>query len=780
MNHRILMTTTCFVAVSGFSTAMAQVPSSSAATRVATAEQASANAQPAELQEIVVTAQKRSERLSDVGITMSAPSPVQLANAGVTDVSELSRVVPGFTSAETFSGFPVFSLRGVNFNAGQISAPPAVSVYVDEAPLPYSVMTSGILLDLERVEVLKGPQGTLFGQNATGGSVNVIAAKPTSQFSAGLRSEINNFGETMLEGYVSGPITDTLRARFAATTTQFGAWQKGYHLNDQSNGSQNKSAARLLLDWTPNDRLKVSFNLNANYDHSEAQQPQPNQIAVANPAGAFPGLLSYPLATKARQADFQPGLETRVRDNMVQAVVRADYDLSPDVTLTSITNYVRSKTYTPQDLDGTALPIAIARYGGDVETITQEARLSGSIFDSKLHYVAGVNYEHDKIYDFESTTFDNYSGLPPGAELFPSYHLTNEATAVFGNLDYKILPNLTATGGIRFTSTRQTISGCTFDGGNGVAAATFAGIAQIFNPSVPTSAFVPGGCITINNVGSSPNFQPIKANRAQDESNVSWRAGLNYKLNLDSLLYASISRGYKAGVFSVANTIFEEQIQPLKQEELTDYEVGAKISMFQHRLQFNAAYFYYDYKNKQFYTYIPAPPIGTVSTLVNIPHSKEQGIDVDATARPFAGLTLSAAVTYIKTKTGAYQGFDFQQHLANFDGKEFNFAPPVSATFDVEYKHDIGAGLEGFIGAGGLYNSRTYADLGEVAATRLPSFFSLNARLGVNGPSGWSASIWARNLTNAYYWNNILPGTDVNTKFSAMPRTVGVAFSYKY
>jgi len=207
--------------------------------------------------EIIVTAQKREEKLSDVPVSVVAATAETLQASGVVDATDLGAIVPGFTASTSVFGPPVFSLRGVNFNAFQASAPPTVSSYIDEASIPYPIMGQAMFLDVERVEVLKGPQGTLFGQNATGGSINVIAAKPTSSLEAGFRVDVNTWGETNAEAYVSGPLSDTLRARVAAQTTQFGGWQRGYFLNDEKNGDQNKVAGRLLLDWTPTDRLSV-------------------------------------------------------------------------------------------------------------------------------------------------------------------------------------------------------------------------------------------------------------------------------------------------------------------------------------------------------------------------------------------------------------------------------------------------------------------------------------------------------------------------------------------
>ena len=146
--------------------------------------------------EIIVTAQKREERLSDVPVSVVAATAETLQASGVIDATDLGAVVPGFTASTSVFGPPVFSLRGVNFNSFQASAPPTVSSYIDEASIPYPIMGQALFLDVERVEVLKGPQGTLFGQNATGGSINVIAAKPTYSLEAGFRVDVNHWGET--------------------------------------------------------------------------------------------------------------------------------------------------------------------------------------------------------------------------------------------------------------------------------------------------------------------------------------------------------------------------------------------------------------------------------------------------------------------------------------------------------------------------------------------------------------------------------------------------------
>jgi iron complex outermembrane receptor protein len=768
----------CCTLLAGISPAFAEDDASepiSAATAESTSEP---------LGEILVTAQKRSQKLSDVGISIVAVADEQLRSAGVDSVLALPKIAPGFTVGQTFAGYPVFSLRGINFNASQLSAPPAVSTSIDEAALPYPPMTRGLLLDVERVEVLKGPQGTLFGQNSTGGSINVIAAKPTAKLSGGVSTEVNNFGQVMLEGFISGPLSDTLRLRVAGTGTEGGAWQKGYYLNHQSNGSQDKTAGRVLLDWTPTDRITVSAMLNANYDHSEAQQPQLLSLLPSAPNNP---LLrgGYALPTNARDADFPLGFDTHMGDHLYQGVLRVDIELNDTMTLTSITNYIDSKTNTPINFAGVGFPSILGSYGGTVHTFTQEGRLTGKIPDARINYIVGANYEHDSILDSQYEPLPNYSGLPPGSVFEGNYNLTNRAAAAFGNLDFEVVPKLTITTGVRYTGTKQTVAGC-FTGTAATASALsyLANVGRAGAGLPPTNAYVAGGCLTINNVpgtsGGTADFLPAFSNLQQTQNNLSWRGGLNYKLTPDDLLYALVSRGYKAGIFPVGNILLESEIHNVSQEQLTSYEMGVKLALFDRRVRLDFAAFYYDYKDKQFYTYIPIPIIGVGATLVNIPKSDEKGIDANITVTPVSGLTLRGGATYIDTRVGEFHGFADDGTPVDFTGKQFNYAPPVSATLDAEYRFEVAPRIQSYFGVGGVYNSKAYADLGENPANELPAYTLLDARVGLESETGWRFGFWVRNLSDKYYWISSQLGGDTTVRIVGMPRTYGLSAGYRF
>ena len=727
--------------------------------------------------EIVVTAQKREQRVSDVGITMSVLGSQQLQSSGINDVVDLPKITPGLSTGLAYTGYPVFSVRGVSFNSGQLATPPAVSFYVDEIPIPYAPQASNMLFDLQRVEVLKGPQGTLFGQNATGGSINIIAAKPTSDLRAGFNAEVNNFGQVVLGGYVSGPLSDTLRARVAGTTTQFGEWQRGYYLNDRKNGDANVASGRLLLDWTPTSRLTVGVNLTGWYDHGELIQPQLSLIAPAVPAAALPELLSYPLPTSARDADIDDGFDTHKRSSQLLAAVRVDYEVSDALKLTSLTNYITTKIDHPQNFDGLAVDSISGVSRGTIKTFSQELRLTGQFAEDRGNFVLGANYMKNKIFDYVLEVENAYSGLPYGASLEAPYDLSDRAVAVYGNIDFELLPQFTLTGGVRYTKTKQTVNGCLT--GNALTAGTLGFLAGFGNPAA-TAAYVPGGCLTIGDAGPSPDFFPEPTILEQKQDNVSWRVGLNYKPTSDSLIYGLVSRGFKSGTFPVTAILLASQTNKLSQEELTAYEIGAKLSFLDRKIQWNVAAFRYDYTDKQFFTLVPVPFIGVAGTLVNIPKSKVQGIDSDVTIRPVESLVLRGGITYIDTKVGTYSGFNSAGTPIDFTGSEFNYAPRFSGNFDAEFRQSIAEELKGYVGVSGLFNSRAFADLGEPARQRLPAYTIIDARVGVESDNGWRASLFVRNLTNKYYWTTVNYTGDQLTKYAGMPRTYGASFGVNF
>lgn len=226
------------------------------------------------LEEIVVTANKREQTINEVGLTIQSASGEALRNRGISDVGDLSKLVPGFVATQSTFATPVYTLRGIGLYDSTIGAAPAVAIYADEISRNFPMMSDALELDIERVEVLKGPQGTLFGQSSTGGAINYILNKPTDYFDAGIDLSYERFEKTEMAGFVSGPVADTLNARLAVKTTQGGAWQKSISRPHDENGDTNKTMGRLSLDWKPTDRVQIQTTVTAARDKSDTQAPQ--------------------------------------------------------------------------------------------------------------------------------------------------------------------------------------------------------------------------------------------------------------------------------------------------------------------------------------------------------------------------------------------------------------------------------------------------------------------------------------------------------------------------
>jgi iron complex outermembrane receptor protein len=216
----------------------------------------------------------------------------------------------------------------------------------------------------------------------------------------------------------------------------------------------------------------------------------------------------------------------------------------------------------------------------------------------------------------------------------------------------------------------------------------------------------------------------------------------------------------------------------VKQEELTSYEIGTKLSLFNGALQPNISGFYYDYKNKQVLAYYKSF-LGLLDTFQNLPTAKVEGVDADLTIIPFSGLTIRPAITYVHSSLGNYQTVNSLGLEQNVGGNRLSFAPEVSAVVDAEYDMQIG-NYVAYVGGNAQVESGTYADLAESPRTRIPGYSLFDARVGARSSAGWHASLWVRNLSNHYYWTNIISSGDELIKPTGLPRTFGVTVGVSF
>ncbi|MFM6829654.1 MAG: TonB-dependent receptor [Novosphingobium sp.] len=786
--NRILAATVSLLAIGTAATARAQETAPQPA-------QAEPRAAENNFREIIVTANKRQQSINDVGLSITAASGDSLVTRGINSPVDLGKIVPGLTVQPSPFNTPVYTLRGVGFYETTLSASPTVAVYTDEIALPFSATTRGAAFDIERVEVLKGPQGTLFGQNTTGGAINYVVAKPTDHFTAGMDASFGRFSTGDISGFVSGPLSDTIKARLALRTEQSGPWQYSYTRHDEL-GKKNLFQGRFIMDIQASEKLKLEINLNGWRDRGDTQAAQ---LQSDDCAGSVAGTCGSPDATNfknyprapqnARAADWSYGIFGRPLqrdDTFWQGSLRADYEIDDHLTLTSISAYSSYKTDSVQDFDGSKYATADTNTTGYIKNFNQELRVSGKY--DKLNFILGANYNRADTYD---RLFYNFSEGPSSNPLYmipgaPRGILTYNDSAqdtrdigVFFNAEYEITPNLTLIGGARYNDSRRSFEGCTHDFGGDTAVWWNA----IFGTNVGT-----GECITFD-----PTFTPYGAGALQNdlnEHNLSWNAGLNYKTDGGTLLYARVSKGYKSGSFPTASVASYRGYNPVKQESVLAYEAGFKAPIANRALELTAAAFYYDYKDKQLRGRLPDPVFGTLDGLVQVPKSHLYGVEASLLARPIDGLTLSLGATYIKTKITGFIGYDALAQLQDFNGQHFPYAPEFTLTGDLEYKAPINDTTKAYFGASVTHNSssttalaNTTTSLGVTADHRfdMRGYTLIDLRAGVEFNEGKvRVGGYVRNAGNVYYWTNTQDTLASIVRYAGMPRTYGVQVSYRY
>lgn len=733
------------------------------------------------LEEVVVTAQKREQSVNDIGMSVAALTASQLESRNIDGAADLARIVPGFSFADTGVNAPVYSLRGVGYFDYSLAASPAVSVYVDEVPLAYPTMTLGAAFDLQRVEVLKGPQGTLFGQNSTGGLVNYIAQRPTHDFDAGVTLGYGRFNRTELEGHISGPLTDTLRARVAVQNVQSDAWQKSLTRDDE-NGETDRTSARVLLDWDASENLVLKFNINGYVDQGQTQATQAIAITPLTPAGLRPEVRDAPMApADARAADWSATRDLARDDEFYQASLRAEWRIADTVELTSISAYSDLKTRTYIDRDGMVNDNSQYDLMGSIRGFTQELRVAGEA--GRLKWLIGGTYSADETRENQSVSIESASNVQNtfGVKFSDaSNRIRNdiETHALFVNGDWMLTDSLSLTTGARYTETSLDFRGCTALT-EPAAIQAFTNISVFFRDllGLPPAQFIPAnGCVTLGS-----DFLPVEPHKKLTEDNVSWRTALNWRVTDDVLAYVSASRGYKAGNSITVAGSGDAQYDPVTQERLTAYETGLKATLLERSMQLNAAAFYYDYRDKQARSKIVDPVFGPLQALVNIPRSHAYGAELELQWAPITGLTINLGSAYLNTQIDEFTGFAAIGNARDFSGQPFSFAPKWQHNLDVDYQWPLGDSLKAFVGGGLTHRSDSTSDFGSDPLFDIDAYTLVDVRAGVaSADEKWRVWAWSQNLTDEYYWHSVIRVQDSIVRIAAIPRTYGVTLSYRF
>ncbi|VWX50031.1 TonB-dependent receptor [Novosphingobium sp. 9U] len=750
--------------------------------------------------DIIVTANKREQKLNDVGITVAVLGGDELKSKQIVNLQDLAQSIPSLSYTNSANGTPVYTLRGIGFYETSLGAYPTVSVYVDEAPLPFAVLTRHSAYDLERVEVLKGPQGTLFGQNSTGGAINYVAAKPTKDLQAGLNLTYGRFNQIIGEGYVSGPLSENLSARVAGRIERMDGWQISNSRPGDRNGRIENYMGRAIVNFEPTDTIRFSLNVNGWKDKSDPQTPQfiarNLQNPVPNPAWEAAQLSPM----KARASDWTPGLPF-ANNRLWQTALRGDIDLTDSITLTSLTSYVDYKQNQADEGDG--IPpqnLDLPSDRGRIKSFFQELRL-GNGGQGSFRWVAGANIESskvDQIVDLNYSASSSNStlgtlGYPISSAHYTSFQkMRNYAGFVNGELD--LSDTLTVKGGVRYTNARTKAQICNRD-----LSGTTTNVGSFFYDVLlggTLGRYDPSYCFAINDqpetIGGVAPGMPGQYNATLHEDNVSWKAGVDYKPRPGMLIYANVGRGYKAGSFPNVSASTFAQYLPVTQESVMSYEGGFKATLLDRTLQLNGAGFYYDYSDKQLRSKIDAAPFGILDVLQNIPKSTIYGFELEATMRPTRGLVVNAAYTYIHTKIDEFSGINGGGVVSDFAGSGIPFTPKHQVAVSADYSFPVGSDLQGFVGGTVTMRSDTFsviggeqnppaADPSNFAVYGIDGYTLVDARLGIKGPNDrWQVSVFGKNIFNEYYWNNVVSAFDTIVRYTGMPATYGVSVGFKY
>lgn len=727
----------------------------------------------ASLEEIVVTAQKRSEPLQQTPLAISAVSADTIETRRITDASGLNAVAPNLATATGPSsrGHLVIQIRGIGETEPILTADSPVGVYVDGVVIGRSTGAIFELVDLERIEVLRGPQGTLYGRNTTGGAVNLITKKPAQDFGLDM---VGSYGN---RGYWQG--------RASLDTGEFGAsgiMAKFSYLHRQADGYVDNIAARSSLDPgaynTDAVRAAVrfdnggAFRLDYAFDWSESK----GVAAMAQLTAARQDVIDYFSQSAALGgADFIPPSSkrlkaarpdiTRTDDRTRSHAVTAEADLTDDLTVRSITGFrhwQNSVANSDQDGNSGLLGIVVAPgtpgirpvnvFGADnarkQHQFSQELNLIGKAGDS-FDYVVGAYYFREKAHEDNPQYFTLVQNIPglglAGINLANrlDYSTQSESTALFGQGTYRFTEQLSFTGGLRYTWDERKLI----------------------------------------------QRDPLERQLSRSFSKLNYAATLTFQATPDVMAYARVASGYKAGGFNARSV--NDGYDP---ENVTNYELGIKSEFFDRRMRFNGSVFYSDLKGKQITQFV-AGTGGAASQTINAGRVAFKGVEAELQALPFDGLQLNAAVGYTHRKFKELLAVDPTDNtVKNYaDIAHLGQAPTTTLSAGAQYSiKDVAGGTLSFR-LDYAYKSKQYYNIipgspfspfdAQIAA---PGYGLFDGRIMLAdvplGRTEASVTLWGKNLTSKVYRAG---GIDFGALGYAMniygePRSYGLDVRFKF
>ncbi len=705
--------------------------------------------------EIVVTAQKRSENIQKVPISIQAFTAKDIRALGIKSSSDLGQMSPNVDIAlpAGAGNQPIIAIRGIGLNDYDTNNAGPNGVYVDEVYLSSPASQTFQTFDLQRVEVLKGPQGTLYGRNSSGGAINFISNKPTDYFTADLHAEYSSFNTFNVEGGVGGPIAPGLDGRIAFVKNNSDGYTTNALTGNKENGADN-AAFRAMLLYKPSDKLTVLFNVHGGYvDNRPAEYRHigdlsPVDGSQCSVAATFAGgcVDAFGYGTPSKFYDGSYNRQQHLKVNSLGSYLRADYS-ADSLTYTSITSVEHVDKIHPEDSDASPNQLLEIDFGVRSNTITQEFQVHQT--KDRYNWVLGAYYLKEDLHQNQPLRVALDSG--GGYVAYDQSHQITDAYAIYGQGDYSITDKLKLTLGGRGTYEHKS-----FD---------YSGSVQFQDPAAPG--------------GFDDNTPLNDSSHSLYSSAFSWRAALNYSFTRDILTYASASTGYKSGGFNGSflgtdASLIPAQLKAINPETVTAYEVGIKSSFFDRRLTLNVAGFYNDYKNMQVFLLVNEGGIG-VNILTNAKAAHTEGFDIQALARPIQNLTLNAQVGLLNTRLdGAVNG--------QFVSNQLPLAPRTTAALGFDYKIPVGDNAVN-LQFNASYKSHQYFDTTNDPYTTQSAYWLENVRLAYAfNDTHWEVAAFAHNLADTHYYVDAFDLSFVGLiqGVRGAPRTVGVEANYHF
>jgi len=740
---------------------LSRIAAFSGASLLALATAAPACAQ-AVIEELVVTAQKREQRLIDVGASVASLDGEALRTARVSDPTDLATQVPNVDVKENIPGAQaIVTVRGVGLNDFSSTNNSTVGLYVDEVFLASFAQMDFNFFDLDRIEVLKGPQGTLYGRNSTAGAINILSAAPSLSGNTGyVSATAANYKRFEGEAAANIAAGENLAFRLSGKAVNQGEGFWYSRTLDRDLGEQDILLGRAQMLWKPDDRLSVRLKFEAEKNRSELGVGKffgtISTSAASCPDFADPGHCINSRGYTDTTSDKFEGDWNHVspyRVSQWSGTGRIDADLGV-AKLAAVTGYIDFKRGFHIDADAGPTTDAEFDQNDKVEQFSQEVRLSGDM--GRASWIVGAYYSWDRVKTFSPGSLKDIFNT----EVLITADQETRSKAVFGQVDWKITDQLTLVTGARYTDEDRDYVGGTRD----------------LNPF--GLSFL---CLAVGACAPGPGQAQLSFTDAGiSDRNWSWRAGLNFKPSGDTLLYAAIAHGVKSGGFFNGITTSSFALAPYRPEKLTDYEVGAKARLFDRTLSIEASAFWYDYEDLQTQTFTNVGAVSLIK-LGNVDKATVKGLDIQAVWLPTEGLSLSAGLGVLDTKLGSFLTAGPTGIATVPKGNKLPNAPDVTLNLQARYEWSVLGDWTAAVQSGAHYSDDVFKEALNTPYLSAEDYWLFDARASLASASGWEVAVWAKNLGDKAYVAQVTDnGIGMGYRVFNAPRTYGVTLTKRF